>query len=183
MRYEELTLPLGGSELRLRLHSRLTILGGLSGTQRRHFIDTVTELNRGALYGGSVSLLDAGGRRQIIDGITGVDPATHPQRSAGAWRSLLVVGAEDLGLPRASDDPGRLTMRTELEAAKRQAEKARDELTAAREERRRHAAEVAELAECETRLADLGTETDRHRHNRARALVELEEVRASLLAV
>lgn len=183
MRYDELTLPLGGSELSLRLHSRLTVLAGLSGSQRGHFIDAVVQLNQGALPGGSMSLIDAGGRRQVINVTNGSDPATHPQRSVGAWRSLLTVGAEDLGLPRASDDPGRLTMRTELEAARRQAENARDDLTAAREERRRHAAAVAELAECEARLADLGTETDRHRHNRARALVELEEVRASLLAV
>ncbi len=183
MRYDELTLPLGASELRLRFHSRFTVLAGLNGTQRRHFIDGIAQLNRGALHGGSVTLVDGGGRRQVIDGLTGADPATHPQRSAGAWRSLLAVGAEDLGLPRASDDPGRLTMQSELASARLQADQLRGELSAARDERRRHAAEAAELVECEARLADLGTEADRHRHNRARALVELEEVRASLVAV
>jgi hypothetical protein len=183
MRYDELRLPIGDAELHLRFHSRFTVLAGLSGAQRRHLIDAVTQLNRGALRGGSVALVDSGGRRRLIDDLTGADPTSHAQRSAGAWRSLLAVGAEDLGLPRASDDPGRVALQRELDDARRAADQARHALTAAREERRRHAADLAELTECEAQLADLGTESDRHRHNRARALVELEQARASFEAV
>ncbi len=183
MRYDELRLPIGDAELHLRFHTRFTVLAGLSGAQRRHLIDAVTQLNRGAMRGGSVALVDSGGRRRLIDDLTGADPAAHAQRSAGAWRSLLAVGAEDLGLPRASDDPGRVALQRELDDARRDAEQARHALAAAREERRRHAADLAALTECEARLADLGTESDRHRHNRARALVELEQARASLEAV
>jgi len=183
MRYDELRLPTGDAELHLQFHSRLTVLAGLSGSQRSQLIDAVAQLNRGALRGGSVALVDAGGRRRIIDDLTGTDPTMQAERNAGAWRSLLAVGSEDLGLPRASDDPGRVALQGELDAARREADRAREALAVAREERRRHAADLADLTECETRLADLGTESDRHRHNRARALVETEQVRASLEAL
>ncbi len=183
MRYEELTLPLGDAELNLRFHSRFTVLAGLTGPQRRHLIDAIAQLNRGAVRGGQVTLVDAGGRRLAIADGADAEAAGVPLRSTGAWRSLLGVSAEDLGLPRATDDPGRLALVGELETARRQADVAREALAAAREERRRHAAAMAELEECENQLADLGTESDRHRHNRARALVELEEVRATLTAV
>lgn len=183
MRYDELRLPIGDAELRLQFHSRLTVLAGLSGPQRSHLIDAIAHLNRGAFRGGSVTFVDAGGRRLVVDEMSGADPASDPRRSAAAWRNLICVGAEDLGLPRASDDPGRLALQRELDVARRQADQAREALVLAREERRRHAADLAELAECETQLADLGTDSDRYRHNRAHALVEIEQARASLEAV
>lgn len=177
MKFDELTLPLGEHGLRLTFHPRLTVLAGLTGPQRESLLDSIAHLSRGTVPGGWLTAVDAAGRHLRIDEFAAAERDDTSSRSIAAWRNLLVVGAEDLGLPRATDDPSRATARAELETARNDATALRSRLEHDEMARRRHARDVADLHDCEAELARLGSETDRRRYNRARVLVELEQTR------
>lgn len=183
MRYDELTLMLGDSELHVRFHPHLTVIAGLSGRQRHDLLDEIVQLTRGVRRGGSVTLIDESGRRTTLDGASSGGMG-DPQRHTGQqWRTLLTVEADRFDLPRARDDPQRISLQEELDSERRRAGALRSELDAVRDQRRRHAAVCDELRMCEAQLAELGTAIERFRHTRARLLVEGEQVRASLEAV
>ncbi len=184
MRYEEISLPLGENVLRIRFHAQLTVLAGLSGRERPAIIDAFANLTAGIVAGGGVALVDANGRRNIVGTLGTSDIPTNT--SVGRpreLRSLLTVGAEDLGLPRPMDDPSRLALQSELSSARREAESVRRELAAAERRRVEHDRILEELAEAEATLARLGTDTDRRLQQRARMLVDLERTRVALEAV
>ena len=192
MRYEELSLPLAEEPLRIRFHPRVTVLAGLTGANRAAFIDAFAAAATGQAPGGSLVYLDRGGRRidvhdqalHFLDAAPGPSPAPIDVRAGiGEMRSLLVVGAEDLGLPRPLDDPIGLARQTELLTARDELERAhheRDEITVRRTRRTRL---LAELEQAEATLADLGTAADRAAHNRAHTLVALERIRSVITAV
>ncbi len=184
MRYEELSLPLADSELRIGFHPRLTVLAGLSGVQRQAIIGAIAGATVGAVPGARISLVDASGRTNTVgDPTDPPDPGFADLGTASRMKNLIEVSAEDLGLPRPSDDPGQLALQSELQSARRQAAELRTQVTQVQRRNRQHAALLDELHRLEARLAELGSEMDRYTHRRARALVELEGVRAALAAV
>lgn len=183
MRYEELTLPLGGRELHVRFHPRLTVIAGLSGRQRHDLLDEIVQATRGVRSGGSVTLIDESGRRTTLDGASGGGMGDVQRHTPQQWRSLLTVEADRFDLPRAWDDPMRIALEGELEEELRQADELHAELDAIGDRRRRHSSDRDELRACEAQLAELGTSIERFRHTRARLLVEGEQVRASLEAL
>ena len=192
MRYEELSLPLAQEPLRIRFHPHVTVLAGLTGANRAAFIDAFVAAAIGQAPGGSLVYLDRGGRRidvhdqalHFLDAAPGPSPAPIDVRAGmGEMRSLLVVGAEDLGLPRPLDDPIGLARQTELLTASDELERARQEREEITVRRTRRARLMTELEQAESTLADLGTAADRAAHNRARTLVELERIRSVITAV
>lgn len=184
MRYEELSLPIEENVLSIQFHPRLTVLTGLSGSARNSVIDAIASATTGATPGATVSLIDDSGRRHVIgDGALDHESTHAFPGPARRLRNLLEVSAEDLGLPRPSDDPGQLALQRELVATRDKLERVSQQLTKSTQNRNRHARLRAELEQVEATLAKLGSEADRYVHNRAKVLVELEGVRASLAAV
>ena len=192
MRYEELSLPLAGGLFQIRFHQHVTVLAGLSGRDRSALIDAISNAAAGQVPGGRLVYRDRSGRRIVVrdgqmsyldDGSDAGPALLGMNADAREMRNLLFVGAEELGLPRPLDDPAGLALQTELLAAREELLRTRSEVSAAADLRTRRERIFVELEKTEATLADLGTNADRYLHNRARTLVELEQVRSSLGAV
>ena len=193
MRYEELSLPLAGGLFQIRFHQHVTVLAGLSGRDRSRAHRRDLQRGRaGQVPGGRLVYRDRSGRRIVVrdgqmsyldDGSDAGPALLGMNADAREMRNLLYVGAEELGLPRPLDDPAGLALQTELLAAREELLRTRSEVASASDLRIRRERIFVELEKTEATLADLGTNADRYLHNRARTLVELEQVRSSLGAV
>jgi hypothetical protein len=192
MRYEELSLPLAGGLFQIRFHQHVTVLAGLSGRDRGALIDAIANAAAGQVPDGRLVYRDRSGRRIVVrdgqmsyldDGSDAGPALLGMNADAREMRNLLYVGAEELGLPRPLDDPAGLALQTELLAAREELLRTRNEVASASELRSRRERILSELEKTEATLADLGTNADRYLHNRARTLVELEQVRSALGAV
>jgi hypothetical protein len=192
MRYEELSLPLAGGLFQIRFHQQVTVLAGLSGRERSALVDALANAAAGQVPGGRLVYRDRGGRRIVVrdsqmnylDDGTDAGPAVLGMDvDAREMRTLLYVGAEELGLPRPLDDPAGLALQNDLFSAREALHHATDELPTITTQRARRDRILAELEQTETTLAELGSSADRYLHNRARTLVELERVRSALASV
>lgn len=124
MRFDELVMKVAGEELRVKFHPQLTLLAGLSSTERQSLSSSIL----GALAGGTESTalryLDGTGRVVNLLGDAGTvtasyeddgSPAPLPLGSLAphraALRELMLLGPNDLGVaPRAPrpDEPAEL---------------------------------------------------------------------------
>lgn len=187
VRFDELVLKIPGDELRVRFHARLTILSGLNPEERQALAGSIV----GALIGGddvsSLRYLDGTGRTVILtsrdggpamarhddDGSPARPPLAALGPSAAAARSLVVVGANDLGVPvrpARDDEPAEL-----LEACASLAE-ITEELEAARGLADAVAALRAELAEVDAQIRHVHDHAAQREY--AKVLARLERVRA-----
>lgn len=192
MRYEELSLPLAGGLFQIRFHQHVTVLAGLSGRDRNALVDAIANAAAGQVPGGRLVYRDRSGRRIVVrdgqmnyldDGSDAGPALLGMTTDAREMRTLLYIGAEELGLPRPVDDPAGLAMQTELLAAREELARTKSEIAATNDVRVRRERVLAELEKTEATLADLGSSADRYLHNRARTLVELEQVRAEIAAL
>lgn len=192
MHYEELSIPLAGGLFQIRFHQQVTVLAGISGSDRAALIDAFAGAAAGQIPGGRLVYRDQSGRRVVVRdgnmnylddgsnvGMSGLGLVTN----AREMRTLLYVGAEDLGLPRPLDDPAGLALQTELLSARGELSRTKHDLEQANHQRAQRERVLGELEKTEATLADLGTSTDRYLHNRAHSLVELERIRSVLAAV
>lgn len=192
MRYEKLSIPLAGGLFEITFHQNVTVLAGLGGKDRAALIDAFAAAAAGSVPGGTLVFRDQSGRRIAIrdfqlvyldgeNGETSTAMAVHAD--AKAMRTMLCVGADDLGLPRPMDDPSLLALQEELIETRADLAKSRGRLKRFQDNRIRRDRVLQELTHTEETLANLGSPTDRYLHERARDLVELEQIRAKISAV
>ncbi|MBA2280563.1 MAG: hypothetical protein H0W25_04905, partial [Acidimicrobiia bacterium] len=125
MRFEEFVLRVPDDEFRIRFHERLTVLAGVGPAERKALLGSIL----GALTGGSDGTLTCvdwtgrrfeleafGGRvrgRYADDGSSAPVPIGWFAPDAATLRELVVLDADDIGLPlaspRAGSDPPELT--------------------------------------------------------------------------
>lgn len=192
MRFDELVLRVPGEELRIGFHERLTVLAGVGALDRQALVRAVL----GAMTGdGDTSVLtgvDHTGRpveitadnghvsaRYTDDGTAAPVPIGWFAPDAESLRDLMVLSADDLGPSSATvdrdDDPPELTeARSSLRAIAA-------ELAEASEGQRRVDAVQAEITALQRRIHV--AEGDAARREYARALADLERVRAEAAAI
>ena len=191
MRIDELVLKVAGDELRVKFHPQLTVLAGLSASERERLTSSIF----GALTGGAestalryadgtgrmVSLVGEGGTiaaRHDDDGSTAPVPLGHIAPSRGALRDLMLVRASDLGVtqhaPRPDEPP-------ELTEARGTLATLTEELQDALGEQRRCLDLDAELADLDRQL-HMAYDTIAQREY-AEVLAQLERVRAEVAAL
>lgn len=193
MRYEKLSIPLAGGLFEITFHQHVTVLAGISSTDRAALVDAFASASVGSIPGGSLIFRDCGGRRIAIKDfhLTYLDGAGDENAVASmavntdakSMRNLLSVAADDLGLPRPIGDRSLLPLQAELLTTREELATARTNLQRFQESRVRRERVLAELRHTEETLASLGGPTDRYLHERARNLVELEKIRAVISAV
>lgn len=202
MRFEELVLEDADDELRVRFHPELTVLSGLGKLERRALIDSLLSSLVGGPETTTMRFLDPVGRPVMIvgqdgqvtarhgDGAVLPDPLGQLSGDPARLRSLMVVGADDLGVmrrPARDDEPPELRearamleeLSAELEAALGQQQQVQQlygelealdlELHAARDcvARREYAQVLAQLERVRAEAAAVqsgtaGVEADRH---------------------
>lgn len=189
MRYEELSLPLSGGPFHLRFHARLTILAGLTPTQRADIVDALATASAGQVPGGTLVYRDRDGRRVVVRDreATYLDdgsPAPGVTSSdADEVRARLLLLADDLGLPIPLSDSDRSRLQQEHDRTRSAVAAALEMLEQARatqQQRRDHLTEL-ERIEADLAAAGGGAELEQHRYHAA--LTELERVRTTLDAV
>ncbi len=188
MRFEEISLPLPGGHFQLRFHARVTVLAGLTPTQRADILDAFAAASTGRVEGGTIVYRDRGGRRIVVreGAATYLDdgsPAPLPlAANAEELRDQLLLQPGDLGLPAPLSPADRLRLEhnhadTELALAE-----ARTTLDAARTQHQRRRTLLGELEALAAEIAAAGGDSSGD-HGYHAALAELERVRATLDAV
>ncbi len=182
MRYDEITLPVANNTLEINFHPRVTVLAGLRAEARSSIIDAIASATSGATPGAIVALIDQSGRRStIVDGQ--FDGGTGSLGTTTRIRNLLVVTSHDLGLPPPGDDLEHVRLQRQLVAARGNLDEVQTVLDKAQAVAQRRTEIEAELASVESDLAKEGSETDRYTLKRAKVLIEIEQLRATLDAI
>jgi hypothetical protein len=189
---EQLSLQIGGEELALAFHDRMTVVGGIAAVERRELVEMLV----GALAGGlqqpaELRYVDATGlhMRAVSDGDGRV---VHVHDDGTPAPNLLsVLGLDRPGLERLSHvtaaDLGLLTTEigapepAELVEARQALAALRDELANAELARDTAEALRLELEQLEERLRTIREGEAKRRY--ARLLIELEQVRAEAAAL
>ncbi|MGH9086257.1 MAG: hypothetical protein ACRDYW_12470 [Acidimicrobiales bacterium] len=190
MRFDELILQDEEGELRVRFHPELTVLSGLGATERRALAEGILSSVVGGTARTTLRYLDAAGHPITLEGQAGQvsgtrddgAPAAPPLRGLGgdpvAARSLMLLGADDLGVPlhrNRDDEPPELR-------------EARDMLEVLTEELRRALDQQSDVAELQAELDRLDdalrvARDGLARREYAQVLAQLERVRAEAAAV
>jgi hypothetical protein len=189
---EQLTLQIGGDDLTLAFHDRLTVVSGIGGEERRELIDMLV----GALAGGleqrtELLYVDATGMRvrAISDGngtVRHVDeaggPATDIPRMLGldadGLRRYAHLTAADLGL--LATDIG-VPEPAELREARQALAQLTEEVENAAQARDTAEALRTELEDAEERLR--GVQEGEAKRRYAQMLMQLEQVRAEAASI
>lgn len=190
MRFDELILQETDEELRMRFHPELTVLSGLGPAERRALIDSLL----GSLTGGSeaseLRYLDGTGEPVIVRSHDGRVTAQRPDGSPApaplgslapdhvALRALMLLGADDLGVPGR---PNRDDEPPELREARDMLEELTAELDAAlgQQQAVEHLQTELDALDEELRVARDGLA----RREYAQVLAQLERVRAEAAAL
>lgn len=194
MRYDEFALRVPGDDdgFRIRFHKQLTVLAGVGSLERQALLDAVIGALTGSGDAATLTCFDYTGRqmqlatggghvtaRYLDDGTSAPVPVGWFAPDAESLRDLMVLGADDLApvttTEARDDDP------PELAEARTNLRELTVELDAAKEAKRRLEQAEAELAALDARI--LAAEGDAARRQYARALAELERVRAEAAAL
>ncbi|MDQ1401907.1 MAG: hypothetical protein QOG03_223 [Actinomycetota bacterium] len=192
MRLEELTLRIGGDDVRMRFHDRLTVVSGIAGPERRELVDFLV----GALTGSSalateLTYVDGVGSlvRAVADGRGGIEHLFEDGNLApdlvaalgldpAGFRRLISLRAADIGiLPTAVG----VKEPRELAEARVALATLNEELATASSARQTAEALRVELADIDEKLRVINEGESKRRF--ARLLIELEKVRAEAAAI
>jgi hypothetical protein len=186
MRLEELILRIPGDELHVRFHEHLTVLSGIGALEREALADSLIDALAGTADDSVLRYIDCVGREVEIASTKGSARSSYTDDGASALpligtiatthaelRSLLLLQAADLGLGPLDASP---TDDAELTEARRTLEVLTAELRTALADRHHHDQYRAELEAVEQALRQ--AEDDTARREYAKALAELERVRA-----
>ena len=187
MRFDEFVLRVPGEEFRIRFHEHLTVLAGVGALERQALVAAVVGAMTGASDETTLSCIDHTGRPVELRTTGGVVQARHTDDDSEAptpvgWfcpdaeslRSLVVIGPATLAAPASgdaqADDP------PELAEARSLLRAIAEQLDAASAAQVRLAAAEAALDGIDARIRT--AESDASRREYAKALADLERVRA-----